>query len=224
MTDLTMQPAEASALAARNLRVLVLDPHPIFRRGFVASLHLMDEVESVCEAASLGEALGHPALGRATLVVVDASVGGGVDVLPALREVTEAKVLVCAADAREPAVLRALRAGAVGCMRKDTLTHEGLRTTIASIAGGTAVLDPELLAMLVEGDGPAPDDAVPTPLTDREQRVLSLIADGLPTREVALELSYSERTVKSILHDVVTKLDARSRSHAIARAVRHGII
>ena len=59
-------------------------------------------------------------------------------------------------------------------------------------------------------------------LTDREQQVLSLIAAGHPTREVALELSYSERTVKNVLHDVVTKLNARSRSQAVAFAVREG--
>ena len=61
-------------------------------------------------------------------------------------------------------------------------------------------------------------------LTDREQQVLSLIAAGHPTREVAQELCYSERTVKNVLHDVVTKLNARSRSQAVAFAVREGLI
>jgi DNA-binding NarL/FixJ family response regulator len=61
-------------------------------------------------------------------------------------------------------------------------------------------------------------------LTDREQQVLALIAAGHPTREVAQELSYSERTVKNVLHDVVTKLNARSRSQAVAFAVREGLI
>jgi DNA-binding NarL/FixJ family response regulator len=61
-------------------------------------------------------------------------------------------------------------------------------------------------------------------LTDREQQVLALIADGHPTREVAQQLCYSERTVKNVLHDVVTKLNARSRSQAVAFAVREGLI
>jgi DNA-binding NarL/FixJ family response regulator len=61
-------------------------------------------------------------------------------------------------------------------------------------------------------------------LSDREQQVLALVADGLPTREVAVELHYSERTVKKVLGDVVVKLGARSRSQAIAHAVREGII
>jgi DNA-binding CsgD family transcriptional regulator len=61
-------------------------------------------------------------------------------------------------------------------------------------------------------------------LTDREQQVLALIADGHPTREVAERLCYSERTVKSVVHDAVTKLNARSRSQAVAQAVREGLI
>jgi DNA-binding NarL/FixJ family response regulator len=61
-------------------------------------------------------------------------------------------------------------------------------------------------------------------LTEREQRVLGLIAEGYPTREVAEQLSYSERTVKNVLHDIVTKLNVRSRSQAVAHAVRDGLI
>ena len=61
-------------------------------------------------------------------------------------------------------------------------------------------------------------------LTARERRVLSLIAEGRQTREVARELSYSERTVKNVLHDAATKLHARSRSQAVASAVRSGLI
>ncbi|MGH2943697.1 MAG: LuxR C-terminal-related transcriptional regulator, partial [Solirubrobacteraceae bacterium] len=61
-------------------------------------------------------------------------------------------------------------------------------------------------------------------LRDREQRVLALIAVGRQTREIATELCYSERTIKNVLHDIVTKLNVRSRSHAIAYAVREGLI
>ena len=63
-----------------------------------------------------------------------------------------------------------------------------------------------------------------TGMADREVRVLKLVADGMDTREIARELCYSERTVKNVLHDVVTKLNARSRSQAVAHAVREGLI
>ena len=65
---------------------------------------------------------------------------------------------------------------------------------------------------------------LPSQATSREQRVLALVAEGLPTREIGDELHYSERTVKQVLDDVVVKLGARSRSQAVARAVRQGII
>ena len=92
-------------------------------------------------------------------------------------------------------------------------------------AGGTGVLAPDLLGNLVRGVS-AESNGRPAlaRLTEREQQVLALIAQGHPTREVALELSYSERTVKNVLHDVVTKLNARSRSQAVAHAVREGLI
>jgi DNA-binding NarL/FixJ family response regulator len=82
-----------------------------------------------------------------------------------------------------------------------------------------------VLRELLDGLGPeAAAKPAPARLTDREQQVLALIAAGHPTREVAQRLSYSERTVKNVLHDIVTKLGARSRSQAVAHAVREGLI
>jgi DNA-binding NarL/FixJ family response regulator len=85
------------------------------------------------------------------------------------------------------------------------------------------VVTSELLRDVLDGlaSGGKP---VAAQLTDREQQVLSLIAEGHPTREVAEQLCYSERTVKNVLHDVVTKLNVRSRSQAVAHAVREGLI
>lgn len=120
------------------------------------------------------------------------------------------------------AVLAALQAGAVGVLRKETLSIESLASAVRAAADGTGVVTSELLL-----DGLAPDGfdkPSSARLTEREQQVLSLIADGHPTREVAQQLCYSERTVKNVLHDVVTKLNRRSRSHAVAHAVREGLI
>ena len=85
---------------------------------------------------------------------------------------------------------------------------------------------PDLLGNLLRGVSSEGANGRPAlaRLTEREQQVLALIAQGHPTREVALELCYSERTVKNVLHDVVTKLNARSRSQAVAHAVREGLI
>ena len=129
-----------------------------------------------------------------------------------------------------------MEAGADSYLRKDMLTQEPARTPPSrrcAVARRSSTPRHVMAAVArgVRSPGPAAARRRPSPgpvhgarLTEREQRVLALIADGHPTREVALELSYSERTVKNILHDVVTKLNARSRSQAVAHAVRDGLI
>ena len=124
-------------------------------------------------------------------------------------------------------MLTAMQAGAVGFLRKDTLTTEGLSAAVSAAVNGAGVVTPDLLDNLLRGispDGVENGRSGLARLTEREQQVLSLIAKGHPTREVAQELCYSERTVKNVLHDVVTKLNARSRSQAVAHAVREGLI
>ena len=116
-----------------------------------------------------------------------------------------------------------MRGGAVGVLSKSTLTPEALASAVRGAVKGAGVLAQEILVDLVAGA--RPNGASPTRgLTARELRVLRLIADGRQTREVARELSYSERTVKNVLHDAATKLHARSRSQAVAQAVRWGLI
>ena len=114
----------------------------------------------------------------------------------------------------------------MGFLRKDTLTPEALGAAVSAAAEGTGVVAPDLLGNLLKGVSSEGLNGRPTlaRLTEREQQVLALIAQGHPTREVAQELCYSERTVKNVLHDVVTKLNARSRSQAVAHAVREGLI
>lgn len=209
-----------------NVNLFVLDPHTIYRRGLAACLELLPGVERVADAESVREAWEHPDLFASELVILEHSVDGGSEFISAVTEATEARVIVCTADASEDAVLGALQAGAIGFLRKDTLTPEALGAAVQAAAGGAGVLAPDLLGSLLRGVTAEASNGRPSlaRLTEREQQVLALIAKGHPTREVALELSYSERTVKNVLHDVVTKLNARSRSQAVAHAVREGLI
>jgi DNA-binding NarL/FixJ family response regulator len=210
------------------VKLFVLDTHTIYRRGLVACLDMLDEVESVADAERVRDAWEHPALFAADIVLIDPALPGGGDFVGAVCEATGARVIVCSSDGAQEAVLAALQAGAVGYLRKDELTPESLSASIRAAANGTGVVTPDLLEHLFaggngNGNGGVRRPAVAT-LTDREQQVLALIAAGHPTREVAQELCYSERTVKNVLHDVVTKLNARSRSQAVAFAVREGLI
>jgi DNA-binding NarL/FixJ family response regulator len=210
------------------VKLFVLDTHTIYRRGLVACLDLLDDVEAVAGAESVRDAWEDPALHASDIVLLDPKLPGGTDFLTAVHETTGARVIVCSSDGGQEAVVSALQAGAVGYLRKDELTPETLATAVKAAANGTGVVTPDLLEHLLANHQANAEAAAARPvaakLTDREQQVLSLIAAGHPTREVAQELCYSERTVKNVLHDVVTKLNARSRSQAVAFAVREGLI
>jgi DNA-binding NarL/FixJ family response regulator len=209
------------------VKLFVLDPHTIYRRGLAACLEPMSEVDGVAHAESVRDAWESPGLFDADLVILDPSVSGGGDFIGAVRESTGAQVIVCSSDCEEDSVRSAMAAGAVGYLRKETLTTDGLAAAVKAVANGTGVMTPELLGNLLRGlspDGLESGRPAAARLTDREQQVLALIAAGHPTREVAQQLCYSERTVKNVLHDVVTKLNARSRSQAVAFAVREGLI
>ena len=208
------------------MKLFVLDPHTIYRRGLVACLELLPGVTDVADAESVREAWEHEHLFSSELVLLEIAVPGGHDFVGAVSEATGARVLVCTSEPSDDVVLATLQAGAVGFLRKDTLTPDALAAAVQAAASGTGVVAPDLLGNLLKGVTPEGVNGRPAlaRLTEREQQVLALIAQGHPTREVAQELCYSERTVKNVLHDVVTKLNARSRSQAVAHAVREGLI
>ena len=209
------------------MKLFVLDPHTIYRRGLAACLELLADVDAVGHAGTVRDAWEDPALREADIVVLDPAAEGSADFIGAVTETAQARVLVCSSDCGEESVLAAIQAGAVGYLRKDTLTSDGLAAAVKAAASGAGVVTPELLGNLLRGVSPdslEPGRPAVNRLTDREQQVLSLIAEGHPTREVAQQLCYSERTVKNVLHDAVTKLNARSRSQAVAFAVREGLI
>jgi DNA-binding NarL/FixJ family response regulator len=212
------------------LKVFVVDPHAIYRRGLVASIELLERVESVYQADGVCGAREHSALFEADIVILDTSIAGGHGFIASIAEESAAHVIACTSDCDEESMISAVEAGAVGYLRKDTLTQDLLQAAIQAAEGGAAIVAPDVLGTMLRG-APVEADAggggprFPGPrLSEREQRVLALIAEGHPTREVAEQLCYSERTVKNVLHDVVTKLNARSRSQAVAHAVRDGLI
>ena len=213
------------------MKVFVLDAHSIYRRGLTSCLASVDEIGSVAESGSVREAWQHPSLQQADVVVVDPdSLPGALEFIRQVGETTDAQVVVCSARCEESEVLACVEAGAVGYLSKDTLGPETLSASIRAAATGAGVMAPELMGCLFRGAGRSSGDgngaqAVPlSRLSTREQEVLRLVADGHPIREVAQRLCYSERTIKNVIHDVVTKLNVRTRSQAVAQAVREGLI
>ncbi len=118
------------------MKLFVLDPHTIYRRGLAACLELMDGVDEVADAESVPEAWETPALFGADLVILDLSIAGGSEFLGAIGEATGARVVVCSSDCTQDRVLAAMQAGAIGFLRKDTLTMEGLAAAVQAAASG----------------------------------------------------------------------------------------
>jgi DNA-binding NarL/FixJ family response regulator len=204
------------------VKVFILDAHAIYRRGLIASLATTDDVDVTGEANAVDEAWASSALVEADVVVVDPDLDGGYEFIRHVRERTGAEIVVCSATREEHEVLAAVQAGAVGFLCKDTLGTETLATGVRAAAAGAGIMAPELLGALLQNLSRVSREVLEPRglslswLTAREKQVLRLVADGHPTREVALQLCYSERTIKNVMHDVATKLNARSRSQAVA--------
>ena len=184
----------------------------------------LDDGVSAADAEQRARGWDQPALFSADIVLVDPAVPGG--------STSSARWRVDRREGDRPATSEAARRRSSrppGRRRRPPaqgqLTPESLATSVRAAASGTGVVTPDLLEDLFAHLPENGATAGPSPPADRrEQQVLALIAAGHPTREVAQELCYSERTVKNVLHDVVTKLNARSRSQAVAFAVREGLI
>lgn len=199
--------------------VLIVDGQQVYRRGIVATLDHAEGIGRVDEAGSIADCWVNPALGEADVVVLDAALDGAAGFVAELQGFTDTRVIALATGDERDRLMKILDAGAIAALERHTLTAEvlllGIRAARSTTRRGVSVLP---------GSVPVHQEPRGVELTEREQQVLTRVADGLPTREIAIDLCYSERTVKKVLGDVVMKLGARSRSQAIARAVRQGII
>ncbi|HJS95400.1 MAG TPA: response regulator transcription factor [Solirubrobacteraceae bacterium] len=217
-------------MVAIESHLFVLDSHSIYRRGVEACLAALPNVCSVAGASTPAEAWSNELLATATLVIVDSSEAEARQFIRRVCESLCVPVIAFSSRCDEESVLAAVEAGAIGVLSKESITPETLCSTVTAALQGTGVMSPEVLGMLLSGLNRVSREVLEprglslSRLTTRERQVLRLIAQGHATHEVARELCYSERTVKNVLHDVVTKLGARSRSHAVADAVRQGLI
>jgi DNA-binding NarL/FixJ family response regulator len=167
----------------------------------------------------------------AVAVVVADSVGEHtLRTLRSLRSRGISRLVLVASEIDDTGLVAAVEAGVSGLVRRSEATAERLVATIEAAAAGDGTVPPDLLGRLLSQIGQlqravlAPRGLTFTGLTEREIDVLRLVADGLDTAEIAAKLCYSQRTVKNVLHDVTSRLHLRNRSHAVAYALRHGLI
>jgi DNA-binding NarL/FixJ family response regulator len=141
-----------------------------------------------------------------------------------------ARCVIVACRMDDGDLVKAVEAGVVGVVRWRDATPDRLVSVILAAAAGEGSVPPDLLGHLMDHVGKlqrhagGPRGIMFTGLAPREVEVLRLLANGLDTAEIAVRLAYSERTVKNVVHDVTTRLQLRNRSHAVAYALREGLI
>jgi DNA-binding NarL/FixJ family response regulator len=164
------------------------------------------------------------------VLVVDEVDQAATRAIRALARRAHTRVLVVAGRLDDAGVLAVTEAGAAGLLRRGDAVPERLVPAVTAVAAGEGTVPPDLLGRLLEQVGQlqrqvlTPRGLTFSGLAQREVQVLRLVADGADTAEIARTLAYSERTVKNIIHDVTSRLQLRNRSHAVAWAVRQGLI
>jgi DNA-binding NarL/FixJ family response regulator len=201
------------------IRVLSVDDHALVREGIAALLTHQPDIELVAEAASGREAIELFRKHRPDVTLMDLQMPdmSGVDAISAIRSEDEsARIIVLTTYGGDVQVMRALKAGARGYLLKGVPRKE-LIETIRAVHLGQKRLTPEIAAEIAEH---ATDDL----LTGREIEVLQLVAAGFGNKTIAAELSIAEDTVKGYLKNIMAKLSARDRTHAVTIALKRGVI
>jgi DNA-binding NarL/FixJ family response regulator len=204
------------------VRTYVYADDPILQSGVVTQLRMRPEIR-VLDATDLDSA-------EVAVVVADLLDAEAVKVLRAMQRGSRPRTILVARVIDDAALATAAEAGVAGLLRRSDATPDALIRAIVRVAAGEGEIPVDLLGRLLGQVGRlqrqvlAPRGLAFSGLTDREAQVLRLVADGHDTAEIAVRLSYSQRTVKNVLHDLTTRLQLKNRSHAVAYAVREGLI
>jgi NarL family two-component system response regulator LiaR len=210
------------------IRILITDDHAVVRQGLRMFLSLDPEMEVVGEAENGAEALKQVEQLRPDVVLMDLlmPVMDGIEAIGQIRQrFPEVEVVAMTSVLEDTAVIGAVRAGAIGYLLKNT-EADALCTAIRAAAQGKVQLVPEAARMLMrEVRLPEPKEGRGADaLTAREIDVLRLVAGGYANKEIARELDISDKTVKTHVSSVLSKLGVQSRTQAALFAARTGLV
>lgn len=193
---------------------------PISQAGVVAQLRQRPEITIVGSAPQA----------QVAILITDCVDEIATRELRGMHKDGHPRLMLVATTIDDNALVAAAEAGVAGLLRRSDASAETMVRTIVKVASGDGEIPPDLLGRLLEQVGRlqrqvlAPRGLTFTGLTPRETEVLRLVADGLDTSEIASRMCYSERTVKNVLHDLTSRLQLKNRTHAVAYAVREGLI
>ena len=201
------------------IRIVSVEDHPVFREGLCTIIRSQADMELVGQATNAAEAIVEFRRCLPDITLMDLRLPGanGTDALISIRgEFPNARIIVLTTSDGDAEIRRALTAGAAAYVLKSTPKDE-LLAVIRSVHAGRRHVPPEVASRLAEHYG---DET----LTEREMDVLRLVRDGCKNKEIAARLATAETTVNFHIKNLVGKLQANDRPHAVAIAIRRGIL
>ena len=206
-------------MLAKQIRILSVEDHPVFRQGLATIIETEPDMALVGQAANGVEAIAEFRRHRPDITLMDLRLPGanGTDILIAIRgEFSDARIVMLSSSDSDGEIQRALRSGAAGYVLKS-MPQDDLFAVIRSVHAGKRQVPPAVAALLAEYLGE--ED-----LTSRELEVLQFVRDGHKNKQIADQLSISENTVNFHIKNIVEKLAANDRTHAVTIAVRRGLL
>lgn len=216
----------ATKTSKTKIKVLIVDDHPVVRKGLLSCLAAKENLKIVGEAANGTEAIRLVKELTPDLVLMDMSMPemDGLAVTEALRKVaSQTKVLILSMQSHRDAVLRIIKAGARGYVLKDAPTDE-LVLAIETVYAGEAYFSKPIAQIALNQYVADADDTKPVAkLSEREREVLALIAEGKSNKEIAMHLGVGVRTIETHRERIMRKLDVHSVAGLTKFAIANGI-
>jgi DNA-binding NarL/FixJ family response regulator len=213
-------------IEARPLRLLVVDDHEVVRQGLVSLLERREHFQVVAEAGTAAEAVEMARKFEPDLVIMDVRLpdGSGIEACREIRaEFPTTRVVILTSYPDEEAVLSAIIAGASGYLLKQIRSRD-LVSALESVGRGESLLDPAVTEKVLDrvrriATGTYTDELAQ--LTQQEQKILLLVAEGKTNKEIASEVFLSDKTVKNYVSSILSKLNLERRAQAAAFVARH---
>jgi DNA-binding NarL/FixJ family response regulator len=215
-----------NAATASALRIMLVDDHPIVRRGVTEILARAFPQASIYQLGSGGEAIALARTQTCDVVILDLTLpdASGLDVLKAIRDVQpRAPVLILSMHMPDQFARRVVAAGASGYLTKETADEE-LVAAVTRLLRGGKYFSPQVLEQVVMGIHPDRNERPHESLSDREYQVLRMIGSGKTVSEIATDLALSVKTVSTYRARVLEKMGMRTNAELTHYVVRHGLL